>query len=134
MGLFSSLTSKKKAVPAFDAQTEEAALRCSICTGEQTAGFRNKNTGHFREIMLIRSDLPADKRVNVIGQVPSNALLLLDLIGRLIQANVLLAAHHLVEAQQGFRPFKKPQPDVSCFHDLIRITGLVFFECALRHS
>ena len=34
------------------------------------------------EIMLIRSDLPADERVNVIGQVPSNALLLLDLIGR----------------------------------------------------
>lgn len=58
MGLFSSLTNKKKAAPAFDAQTEEAALRCSICTGEQTAGFRNKNTGHFREIMLIRS--PAD--------------------------------------------------------------------------
>lgn len=34
------------------------------------------------EIMLIRSDLPADDRVNVIGQVPDNALLLLNLIGR----------------------------------------------------
>ena len=34
------------------------------------------------EIMLIRSDLPADERVNVIGQVPENALLLLSLIGR----------------------------------------------------
>jgi hypothetical protein len=34
------------------------------------------------EIMLIRSDLPADDRVNVIGHVPENALLLLDLIGR----------------------------------------------------
>ena len=34
------------------------------------------------EIMLIRSDLPADDRVNVIGQVPDNALLLLSLIGR----------------------------------------------------
>ena len=34
------------------------------------------------EIMLIRSDLPADDRVNVIGQVPENALLLLRLIGR----------------------------------------------------
>ena len=33
------------------------------------------------EIMLIRSDLPADDRVNVIGHVPENALLLLDLIG-----------------------------------------------------
>ena len=34
------------------------------------------------EIMLIRSDLPADHRVNVIGHVPENASLLLDLIGR----------------------------------------------------
>ena len=34
------------------------------------------------EIMLIRSDLPADDRVNVIGHVLENALLLLDLIGR----------------------------------------------------
>ena len=34
------------------------------------------------EIMLIRSDLPADDRVNVIGHVPENALLLPDLIRR----------------------------------------------------
>lgn len=34
------------------------------------------------EIMLVRSGLPADERVNVIGQVPENALMLLDLIGR----------------------------------------------------
>lgn len=31
-------------------------LRCSICTGEQTAGFRDKETGTFHDIMLIRSD------------------------------------------------------------------------------
>ena len=34
------------------------------------------------EIMLPRSCLPADDRVNVIGQVPENARLLLKLIGR----------------------------------------------------
>ena len=34
------------------------------------------------EIMLTRSDLPADERVNVIGRVPENALLLLNLIDR----------------------------------------------------
>ena len=34
------------------------------------------------EIMLIRNDLPADDRVNVIGHVPENALMLLGLIGR----------------------------------------------------
>lgn len=34
------------------------------------------------EIMLVRCDLPADSRVNVIGHVPENALLLLSHIGR----------------------------------------------------
>ena len=34
------------------------------------------------EIMLVRSDLPADDRVNVIGHVPENALILLNHIQR----------------------------------------------------
>ena len=34
------------------------------------------------EIMLVRSDLPADHRVNVIGHVPENALVLLNHIQR----------------------------------------------------
>lgn len=34
------------------------------------------------ELMLMREDLPADGRVNVIGSVPENALLLVDRIGR----------------------------------------------------
>lgn len=34
------------------------------------------------ELMLIREDLPADSRVNVIGQVPENAQLLIDRIER----------------------------------------------------
>ena len=33
-------------------------LRCSICTGEQVAGFRELKSGKFIEIMLINS--PAD--------------------------------------------------------------------------
>ena len=31
-------------------------IRCSICTGEQTAGFRDKATGSFHDIMLIRDE------------------------------------------------------------------------------
>ncbi len=34
------------------------------------------------ELMLIREELPADERVNVIGEVPENALLLIDRIAR----------------------------------------------------
>ena len=34
----------------------QAVLRCSICTGEQTAGFKDTMTGVFHDIMLIRDD------------------------------------------------------------------------------
>ena len=43
----------------------------------------NKHYGRYSgELMLMREDLPADERVNVIGQVPENALLLVDRIER----------------------------------------------------
>lgn len=43
----------------------------------------NKHYGRYSgELMLMREDLPADERVNVIGQVPENALLLVDRIDR----------------------------------------------------
>ena len=29
-------------------------IRCSICTGEQVAGFRHLEDGRFEEVMLIR--------------------------------------------------------------------------------
>ena len=31
-------------------------LKCSICNGEQVAGFKDVHTGKFDEVMLIRSD------------------------------------------------------------------------------
>ena len=55
------------------------------CTERSRGALTIDNLRYGRysgEIMLIRSDLPADHRVNVIGHVPENALLLLDLIGR----------------------------------------------------
>ena len=49
---------KKAAKPEYpyDPETERPVIRASICTGEQVAGFKNKTTGAFREIMLIRSE------------------------------------------------------------------------------
>ena len=62
-------------------QTVEPRNCAERCVGALTVD--NLNYGRYSgEIMLIRSDLPADHRVNVIGQVPENALTLLDLIGR----------------------------------------------------
>ncbi|MBQ1469908.1 MAG: hypothetical protein IIZ29_03530 [Schwartzia sp.] len=31
-------------------------IRCSICTGEKVAGFRNHATGKFTDVMLIKSE------------------------------------------------------------------------------
>ncbi len=36
----------------------EPVIRASICTGEKVAGFRNRHTGVFEDIMLIKS--PSD--------------------------------------------------------------------------
>ena len=54
MALFSRKP-KETPRPPFDPAVEEAAIRCSICTGEQVAGFRDKTTGRFREVTLLRT-------------------------------------------------------------------------------
>ena len=40
----------------YDRENEEPAVMCSICTGEQVAGFRDRRTGKFRDVMLIRDE------------------------------------------------------------------------------
>ena len=52
---------KKNSVPSYDKEYEVPALKSSICTGEQTAGFLNLETQKFRDVMLIKS--PADLEV-----------------------------------------------------------------------
>jgi hypothetical protein len=49
---------KKKTIEnkSYDPEKETPILHCSICNGEQIAGFKNKETGHFKEIILIRND------------------------------------------------------------------------------
>ena len=48
-----------------------------------TITIDNQNYGRYSgELMLVRKDLPADPRVNVIGTVPENAHLLMDCIRR----------------------------------------------------
>ena len=48
-------SSSKAASGHYDPETQEPVIRCSICNGEQVAGFLNKRSGHFEEIALIRS-------------------------------------------------------------------------------
>ena len=47
---------KKTAVQRYDPEIAEPVIRSSICTGEKTAGFRDRKTGVFREVMLIRNE------------------------------------------------------------------------------
>lgn len=53
MGLFG----KKKEIPVidFDPTKQKAVLKCSICNGEQVAGFKDIRTGKMEEIMLIKN-------------------------------------------------------------------------------
>ena len=61
-GIFGALTNlfgkKKDKTPSYDKEHEVPALKSSICTGEQTAGFLNLETNKYRDVMLIKS--PAD--------------------------------------------------------------------------
>ena len=50
------LFGKKKQVPVHDRKDGTPVIRCSICTGEQVAGFHRKDDGVFEEVMLIRSE------------------------------------------------------------------------------
>lgn len=52
-------------LPGFDPEKHEPVIRSSICTGEQTAGFVDRVSGKFSEVMLINdeADLEEFKRL-----------------------------------------------------------------------
>ncbi|MDY6355999.1 MAG: aspartate dehydrogenase [Catonella sp.] len=63
--------SRKKKQEHFDLIGKQAVLHCSICNGEQVAGFKDLETGKFEEVMLIRnpSDLEEFKRKYGVKEV-----------------------------------------------------------------
>ena len=52
----------KKTIPErrFDPEKEKPIIRASICTGEKVAGFKDRKTGAFREVLLIRNQKDLD--------------------------------------------------------------------------
>ena len=63
---------KKKSAPAVQPHEGTPAIRCSICTGEQVAGFRNRETGRFEEVMRLKTpeDLASFKeRYGITGEI-----------------------------------------------------------------
>lgn len=58
-GTMAFFSKKKKIfIPDFPYNSEkhEAMIRSSICTGERVIGFKDKNTGKFLELFMIKSD------------------------------------------------------------------------------
>lgn len=52
-----SLFGKKKTEKfPYDPEVWTPVIKSSICTGEKTAGFKNRKTGHIEEVALIISD------------------------------------------------------------------------------
>ena len=47
---------KKVKKKSYDQDAKKPVIRCSICTGEQVAGFKDIQTGKFEEVMLIKND------------------------------------------------------------------------------
>lgn len=54
----------RKAIP-FDRDKQIAVIRSSICTGEKTAGFKDKQTGHFTEVMIIHNDFDKERFMKI---------------------------------------------------------------------
>ena len=51
----------------YDPDKEKPVIHASICTGEQVAGFKDKMTGTFHEVMLIRSQKDLDNFKKTYG-------------------------------------------------------------------
>ncbi|MCH5253594.1 MAG: aspartate dehydrogenase [Lachnospiraceae bacterium] len=51
---------KKKVIKQYDKNNWKPVLKCSICTGEQVAGFKDIHTGKFEEVMLIKNSRDMD--------------------------------------------------------------------------
>ena len=76
-GLFSRFRMKnkhsaEKTLPGYDPEKHSPVIRSSICTGEQTAGYKDKVSGTFHEVMLIRDqdDLEEFKKLVHADKIP----------------------------------------------------------------
>ena len=58
---------KKITKVPYDKENQKPVLKCSICNGEQIAGFKNIHTGKFEDVMLIRNDKDLDDFMGMYG-------------------------------------------------------------------
>ncbi len=63
---------KRTEIEEYDHERLCPAIRSSICTGERVAGFRNRETKAFTEIILISSDKDLEEfkgRYGITGDI-----------------------------------------------------------------
>lgn len=62
MGLFG-----KRKKPVYDPVKQEPAVRRSICTGEMTVGFIEKETGRFHDLMKVNGPKELEEFCRSLG-------------------------------------------------------------------
>lgn len=58
---------KKTTLKSYDKENLRPVLKCSICTGEQVAGFMDKRTGKLQEVMLVSSRADLELFMSMYG-------------------------------------------------------------------
>ena len=58
---------KKSTIVSYDPDRQYPVIRSSICTGEKVAGFKDKDNGHFTDVMLIKSESDMDNFKRLYG-------------------------------------------------------------------
>lgn len=58
---------KKQEKKSYDREKKEPVIRSSICTGEKVAGFKDKETGRFEDILLLKTEQDLDGFCEIYG-------------------------------------------------------------------
>ena len=61
---------KQQAALPYDTARQEPAVRSSICTGEMTLGFLDREGGVFHEYMLVRDRVELEAFCRKLGVAP----------------------------------------------------------------
>ena len=63
---------KMKEIKPYDPAQQIPVIRASICTGEKTAGFEDRGTGKFEDLMLIASEEDLQEFCRTYGVDPED--------------------------------------------------------------
>ena len=63
---------KRKPAPSFDPALQQPAVRKSICTGEMTVGFIDRQTGKFVDLMRVDGESGLAEFCDSIGVRPED--------------------------------------------------------------